>query len=610
MVCWRGVHRIVGFFKKENTKVSLKKTIITGVLGLALVASAFAQIPAITPTVDGTRDAGYGTAVALQGIQTSFGDHPGGVLAGGGGELDGLYLANDNDNLYVMMTGNEEMNWNSMIVFIDNVANVTGDDATLENVSGGDSIFEDTGNGIGGMVLPDGFNVDLIVVYKAGNSTVDFRIQAADYVANAVTFDVVPDYDTLVDPATNASFSASVINSLAGSEIISFAVNNSNGAGVDGGSPGQAVPTASAEAVTTGIETAIPLSLIPGAPAPGDDLQIFVAYCSGDGNFFSNQVLPNVAAPQDHYATDPDFSSAGFGITPAAVTAGTPLLPYSDDFDTDTTANYATFEESGGGTPDAGVTFLYDYSTFTGVDTAATTIPPSPNGSGTSLGLRLEVNNFDAVADTSAVNVYPIGLDIPAGTNYRMTFDAFIMYNGDAGGGTGSTEELIAGLNTSGTKTNWRSGTDTDGVFVTVTGEGGSATDYGLWNGVASAAPTQRPETDGFHTLGDDNAAPVTGAPYDAYFPSPPFETAGAVGKQWVEVALSSINGAISWTIDGNSIVGFPNDTSWVSGIPFIGYADPFSSIATPSSDNFAVIDNLLIEEIIQTNVGGYELYR
>src|SRR5687767_3041342 len=72
-------------------------------------------------TVDGSVDANYGAPLAVQLVNTGFGDaQPPGAL--GGSELDAAYAKIWNGRLYIMLTGNHEPNFNKLEVFIDSVA--------------------------------------------------------------------------------------------------------------------------------------------------------------------------------------------------------------------------------------------------------------------------------------------------------------------------------------------------------------------------------------------------------------------------------------------------------------------------------------------------------
>jgi len=81
---------------------------------------------------------------------------------------------------------------------------------------------------------------------------------------------------------------------------------------------------------------------------------------------------------------------------------------------------------------------------------------------------------------------------------------------------------------------------------------------------------------------------------YQTLFPSPPFETAGAPGKQWVEVEISRINGVTEWRLNGTRIAAHTSD-AYTSGNIMLGYMDIYTSIANPAEDNFVVYDNVRV---------------
>ena len=92
------------------------KSLLLGVLILIVVAPALA-----VPVVDGTRDVEYGAPLAVQAVQTGFGDaNPPGSL--GGSELDACYAKIAGGRLYLLLTGNHEPNFNKLDIFIDSRA--------------------------------------------------------------------------------------------------------------------------------------------------------------------------------------------------------------------------------------------------------------------------------------------------------------------------------------------------------------------------------------------------------------------------------------------------------------------------------------------------------
>ncbi|MFN7140489.1 MAG: hypothetical protein ACK4UN_14220, partial [Limisphaerales bacterium] len=146
---------------------------------------------------------------------------------------------------------------------------------------------------------------------------------------------------------------------------------------------------------------------------------------------------------------------------------------FSDDFNSNTAANWSLFQGSGNNTPDYTAEFAFDYGSTTFVRNGVTnTIPPSPNGGGTTKGLKLTVNNNDETAATSAVSLYPTAHTFSG--NYSLRFDMWMNYNGGAWGGTGSTESATFGVNHVGDKVNWNNNTfPSDGIWFAVSGEGG-----------------------------------------------------------------------------------------------------------------------------------------
>lgn len=270
-------------------------------LGLA-VPSAFAGFA--TVTVDGTVDAAYGAALAVQNANTSFGDATSGNLIGGGGsEMDALYVAHDNTNLYLCITGNLESNGNIHLVVIDNFDDNSGITGAFAGINGADGYFQTngSGNGMGGSTFPSGMNVDYLGAFKCFNNPLEWRYQTSTDMATTTAFG---------NFATGATTNPA-INSQNG---YTFALNNANTAGVagtGGGFPASGGPPGS---VTTGLELAIPLTELGTVTLGTTQLGIFVAHTSGDANFFSNQCLPPAATPQDHFATDPNFTTLNTGF--------------------------------------------------------------------------------------------------------------------------------------------------------------------------------------------------------------------------------------------------------------------------------------------------------
>ncbi len=246
------------------------------ILGIAALAAASAAY-AGSFTLDGTLDASYGPAIAIQDTPTQFGDsNLGQNTFANGSELNGAYGVIDGGMLRLMLTGNLESNFNKLEVFIDSSAGgqnqLRGDNANIDfnglNRMGNDG----SGNG---MRFDSGFSPDHYLTATGGFDGTGYQLFA--------------NYAELLSGGGGAgSFiggSGTGNTVLSGSNGINIAINNSNTAGVTGGS------AAGAGLVTTGIEIEIPLALL-----GGNDSSILVSVMINGGghDFLSNQILGGV----------------------------------------------------------------------------------------------------------------------------------------------------------------------------------------------------------------------------------------------------------------------------------------------------------------------------
>lgn len=293
--------------------------------------------------------------------------------------------------------------------------------------------------------------------------------------------------------------------------------------------------------------------------------------------------------------------SLALGLLPLRL-SGQGTVVFTDDFDTDTAAAWSVFDGSGNGTSDYTAEFNHDYS--------AEGIPPAPNTSGeTTRGLKFTVNNNDEVADIAAVNAYP-GNNNRSG-DHGIRFDMWLNYNGGAYGGTGSTEFGIFGLNHAANKVNWGDPNyfDSDGAWFAVTGEGGASRDYRAYEGFPFSPSLEFQNADGgfFDRDGDSlyefevNPTQADTFPLKVFFPAPDFESAGAPGKNWVQVELRTVSDELTWVMNGYVIARRPNLSGSYSGTPMLGYMDVFSSIANPREENFVIYDNF---QVVDYSVG------
>ncbi len=301
----------------------MRRLLCLAILG-AMVAPASASI-----IVDGTKDAGYGPALAVQTVKTRYGDELGGDP--NGSELDAAYAKIWNGRLYIMLTGNlENDGGNKLSVFIDSKA---GGENTLSATPDYDSMTGPNwrSNTLGGMTFDTGFTADyhLIVRQNSGSLEVDFvdragggseQVPGAKGLAPITRIDGLPGQNLthLVTSAGTIAAGALGPNASGSSltQALGFGFNNSNIAGVDGVGCSGAIlcaapddPTAAA-LVTTGLEFSIDLADL-GSPAMGSEIKLTAMIGNGDFNDFSNQFLGGLLAPHAKFpAADLPFNLA------------------------------------------------------------------------------------------------------------------------------------------------------------------------------------------------------------------------------------------------------------------------------------------------------------
>ena len=248
-------------------------------------------------TLTGTLNSSfYGAPLAVQTINTGFGDSTAGDgTSSGGSELDAVYANVSSGSLYVFLAGNFESNGNHVNLFIADGR--TGQ--SVLNANGGPL------NGANGLTFPTGFSATYAIDGNDYNGT--FYFDTFDLVGNTSNYAGAVPLSGGIGSGSLAGFSAGI--------------NNTNAAGVNGSSGTAADPNA-AGAVTTGLELQIPLSALGN---PTSSLQVILADINGGGDsYFSNQFLPglpvgtaNLGAPASVNLSN---SSGGIGLVPAAVT--------------------------------------------------------------------------------------------------------------------------------------------------------------------------------------------------------------------------------------------------------------------------------------------------
>ena len=241
----------------------------------------------------------------------------------------------------------------------------------------------------------------------------------------------------------------------------------------------------------------------------------------------------------------------------------------SDAFDGDTSANYTVVDD---GAPDGTVTFGFDY--------VAAGIPLAPNSAaGSGMGLRFTANDTAGATDafTAFHNTSVTG-------SYTMMVDMYMAVTGTGG----TTEYSHIGVGGNGTTFNSVfTPISGSGAFLAMTGEGGSgSSDYRHFIQETTTVPTDDPS---YLAGSGANTAEL----YQSIFPN----TNGAPTNLWVEVQIDVVTGGttntVTYSLNGTPIV--VANTAYTDGLVSLGYADVFSSVASPFQSQFVVYDNLRV---------------
>jgi hypothetical protein len=328
---------------------------------------------------------------------------------------------------------------------------------------------------------------------------------------------------------------------------------------------------------------AVAVTLEPGAQTTNFNVYPIVdSFTEG-----SETVTATIAAAGAGEYTIGSPSSASITVVDANLPAETVL--FQDNFDVDSAANWNLFfaASTNDFTPDYNALFAFNYG-----DQG---IPPAPHGNGSTLGLYLNVNK-DSVGSAAALNLYPSGKTFSG--NFALRFDMFLSVPQP---NSSATEYVLAGINHSGTKTNWwrsggvPAGSTFDGVFFTLETDNNASPNYANYGPPTTTAlnPT---------LLGSNTAASAAAA-----FKSPPWVVANTPGNInnpagvfatpiWADVEISKSGNLITLIINNTKIYTYSNATAFASGNIMVGYEDAFDSISPGQS--YAVLDNVRVVTI------------
>lgn len=269
--------------------------------------AALAQV-----AVDGTLNVseGYGNPLATQTINTGFGDNlSSSGTSGGGSELDAAYAVVTNGYLNLFIAGNVQANGNNIDVFI-----ASGQSAGQQILQIGGSPSEAAMNG---SVFSPGFTPDFLFTFT--NSATTLAVHRVD-------LSVSPGVLTVLGNITLSGGNGSGPN--IGGSGIAVGFNNTNTAGVNG-SGGTAANLAAANAVKTGLEISIPLSVLGN---PNGSVQILIAINGNHFAYLSNQFLPGLPVGTGNVGGGGTGFGSGGGVFDFGSTAGeylTITLPVS-----------------------------------------------------------------------------------------------------------------------------------------------------------------------------------------------------------------------------------------------------------------------------------------
>lgn len=250
--------------------------------------------PPAAPPINGTCEASYGSALAIQDIQTQFGNSDlGQVDFANGSELDSIAAQVVEDVLYLCIAGNLESNFNKLELFIDSrpggqnrILGTNPDvDFNAINRQGDDG----SGNGLR---FDDTFEADYYFTMSHGSQPGRPTTALFANFAELFVDDNNPGIGYFLGEGRAANYTNSgLLDRNAGGNNpfgIRATINNSNTAGVAGGT---LIEPDSGAGVMTGIELSIPLDAI---GSPEGDIRV-VLYVNGQGHdFASNQWLDSL----------------------------------------------------------------------------------------------------------------------------------------------------------------------------------------------------------------------------------------------------------------------------------------------------------------------------
>lgn len=242
----------------------------------------------------------------------------------------------------------------------------------------------------------------------------------------------------------------------------------------------------------------------------------------------------------------------------------------TDNFEVDSSGDYTLVNS---GSPDSTADFQFDY--------IAAGIPLAPNSvGGDTKGLRMTANDTAPAAGDHLTAFHDTVITATPG--YKLSVDIWMNVSG-----SGSTEFSTVGVAGDGTTFNSIfSPVSGSGQFLSMTGDGGSSSDYRHF---ISGGPVNSGDPSYLNSTNTTNA---TGDTYQAIFPGGTHP--GSPGNRWTTLEIEIFGTTIRYSLDGTPII---QDTVVdIDGQVSLAYNDIFSSVASPFQAQFVVYDNLVVE--------------
>ena len=262
---------------------------------------------------------------------------------------------------------------------------------------------------------------------------------------------------------------------------------------------------------------------------------------------------------------------------------------YSESFDSEATAKVTVLSDE----------FCFvdyiDYSAFTNGDSETIEIEEAPNqiaGSAATRGvmLRCNVESDDNFGMAGAINLLLAdeneGSQRQFDANYRLTFDVWMNHDEfTTRTSSGTTESVSWGVGGTGEIIQarpYRNDGASSGSWGWLAGEGGYTTeDSVVW--LANSQQESKNDGGGVDPL------------FEEAFPEA-FPIQAAPANSWAQIKVEVRNGTV--TVFYNDVEFHSFQSNETEGGAFVGYEDPFNSLSWSPDYQFAIIDNVVVEQI------------